>query len=102
MATGSELVTRVANPLIDAVWRVQVETVKSGIRLANRILPFDSGAARSCAQIVTERRTGSPISQADCQTLAIARSCHMVKGTRNIQDFMVIGVKIINPCSAGA
>ena len=41
---------------------------------ANRVLPFDSGAARAYAGIAAaRRRMGRPISQADGQITAIAR-----------------------------
>ncbi len=46
-----------------------------GSLFAGRVLPFDGPAARSYAQIAADRRTaGRPISQADCQIAAIARS----------------------------
>ena len=55
---------------------------------ANRILPFDSGAARAYAEIAAaRRRMGRPIPEADCQIAAIARSHGMAVATRNVGDF---------------
>ena len=46
-----------------------------GVLFAERILPFDSAPARAYAVIAAGRRAaGRPISQADCQIAAIARS----------------------------
>jgi len=40
----------------------------------NRVLPFDSDAARAYADIAATRRSvGSPVTPADCQIAAIAR-----------------------------
>lgn len=65
---------------------------------ANRILPFDSGAARSYAGIAaSRRRRGRPIAQADCQIAAIARARGMEVATRNVRDFEDMGIEIIDP-----
>ena len=65
---------------------------------ANRVLPFDSGAARAYAGIAAaRRRRGRPIAQADCQIAAIARSCGMAVATRNIRDFEDMGIEIFDP-----
>ena len=46
-----------------------------GVLFAERILPFDSAAAQAYAVIASSRRAaGHPISHADCQIAAIARS----------------------------
>ena len=65
----------------------------------NRVLPFDSGAARAYAGIAAARRRMGrpPITQADCQIAAIARSLGMAVVTRNIRDFEDIGIDIFNP-----
>jgi predicted nucleic acid-binding protein len=64
----------------------------------NRILPFDSPAAITFAEIAASRRqTGRPISQADAQIAAIARSRAAAIATRNTPDFDGCGVEIINP-----
>lgn len=71
---------------------------------SGRILPFDSSAAVAFAEIAAERRqAGRPISQADAQIAAIARSRGAVLATRNVPDFEGCGVEIINPWTgAGA
>ena len=65
---------------------------------AGRVLPFDSPAARAYAEIAAARRVaGRPVSQADGQIAAIARSRGMAVATRNIGDFDDIGIEIIDP-----
>ena len=69
-----------------------------GSLFAGRVLPFDSNATRSYAEIAAGRRAaGRPISQADCQIAAIARSRGMAVATRNVQDFSGTGIKVIDP-----
>ena len=64
----------------------------------NRILPFDSAAARAYAEIAAARRAaGRPVSQSDGQIAAIAHSCGMAVATRNIRDFEDTGVALIDP-----
>lgn len=65
-----------------------------------RILPFDSPAAAAFAEIAADRRrAGKPISQADAQIAAIARSRGAALATRNVADFQECGIEIINPWS---
>jgi len=65
---------------------------------AGHILPFDSTAAQAFADIVaTRRRIGRPISQADAQIAAIARSRGAKVATRNIEDFKACGIALIDP-----
>ena len=65
---------------------------------ADRILPFDSEAARAYAVIAASRRvTGRPIAEADCQIAAIARSRGMALATRNVRDFEDTGIHILDP-----
>ena len=64
----------------------------------NRILPFDSAAARAYAEISAARRAaGRPVSYPDTQIAAIAHSRGMAVATRNIRDFEGIGIALINP-----
>ncbi len=64
----------------------------------NRILPFDSDAARVYATIAAaRRRAGRPLSQPDGQIAAIAHSRGMTVATRNVKDFEEMGVEVINP-----
>jgi predicted nucleic acid-binding protein len=66
-----------------------------------RILPFDSLAARAFAVLASERRhAGRPISQADGQIAAIARSRGAALATRNMPDFQDCGVEVIDPRTA--
>ena len=65
---------------------------------SGRILPFDSQAAQAFAIIAADRRkSGKPISQADAQIAAIARSRRASLATRNVEDFSGCEVEIINP-----
>ena len=69
-----------------------------GSLFAGRILPFDSSAARAYAEIFAAcRAAGRPISQADCQIAAIARSEGMTVATRNVRDFMDTGIDVLDP-----
>ena len=69
--------------------------------MAGRILPFDSAAAVEYATIAATRRaSGRPITQADCQIAAIARTHGALVATRNIADFEGCGLKLIDPWTA--
>ena len=69
-----------------------------GSLFAGRVLPFDSDAARSYAEIVVARRVlGRPVSHADGQIAAIARSRGMAVATRNIRDFEDMGIDVFDP-----
>ena len=64
----------------------------------DRVLSFDREAARAYADIAAERRkAGRPISQADCQIAAIARSMGAPVATRNVRDFRGTGVFVVDP-----
>lgn len=63
-----------------------------------RILPFDSDAAKTYAEIAAGRRSaGRPIADSDCQIASIARAAGMPVITRNTRDFEGCGVDVINP-----
>ena len=65
---------------------------------AGRVLPFDSAAARTYAEIAASRRaTGRPVAQADAQIAAIARSRGMALATRNVRDFEGMGIELLDP-----
>ncbi len=69
-----------------------------GVFFAERILPFDSDAAHAYASIAADRRAaGHPISQADCQIAAVARSRGAQIVTRNVEDFEGCGIDVTNP-----
>jgi predicted nucleic acid-binding protein len=68
-----------------------------------RILPFDSPAAIAFAVIAADRRrAGRPVSQADAQIAAVARSRGATLATRNVEDFEGCGIEIINPWPTSA
>ena len=65
---------------------------------AERILPFDSGAARAYAERASGgRHAGRPAGEADCQIAAIARSRGMAVITRNVRDFKDINIEVGDP-----
>ena len=68
------------------------------VLFADRILPFDSEAAREYAVIASSRRAaGRPISQSDCQIAAIARSAGATVATRDTGGFEGCGIDVVNP-----
>ena len=72
-----------------------------GSLFGGRVLPFDSEAARAFAEIAAARRAaGRPVSQADGQIAAIARSRRMALATRNVRDFAGMGIDLIDPWAA--
>ena len=67
----------------------------------NRVLPFDSGAARAYADIASTRRSaGRLVGPADCQIAAIARSRYMAVATRNVRDFEDVDIEVVDPWAA--
>ena len=72
------------------------------VGFGERILPFDSVAARAYAEIAADRRqTGRPIGEADCQIAAICRQRGAVLITRNVRDFQGTGVEVVDPWATG-
>jgi toxin FitB len=69
---------------------------------AGKILPFDSTAAATYADIWAKRRAaGKPISQFDAQIAAIARANGAeALVTRNVTDFANLNLTLINPWDA--
>ena len=65
---------------------------------AGRLLPFDTAAARSFADIAAaRRRSGRPISPFDGQIAAIARTHRAVLASRNLADFEGCDIPLIDP-----
>ncbi len=65
---------------------------------ADRVLSFDQPAARSYAEIAVARKAmGRPIAEIDAQLVAIAHSRGAAVATRNISDFELCGVPLVNP-----
>ena len=63
-----------------------------------RILPFDSIAAKYYGVIAAKRRSaGRPTSKSCCQIAAIAKSRDLTLVTRNTRDFTDIGIQLVNP-----
>ena len=80
-------------------WLAEVEGML-GEDFAGRVLPFERNAAQAYALIAAGRRAaGHPISHADCQIAAIARSLNAPVATRNVNDFEGCGVDVVNPWS---
>ena len=64
----------------------------------DRVLPFDSGAARHYGDIAAMRRSGGRrVGSADCQIAAIARSRGMAVATRNTRDFVDMELDLVDP-----
>lgn len=72
-----------------------------GDDLEGRVLGFDSDAARAFSRIAALRRSlGRPISNADAQIAAIAKTRNAKLATRNVQDFQDCDLQLVNPWSA--
>ncbi|NBF41121.1 MAG: PIN domain-containing protein [Spirochaetes bacterium] len=65
---------------------------------AQRVLHFDTEAARSYARIMSHRRSvGRPLASLDGQIASIAQSKGCALATRNVADFSECGLKVVNP-----
>jgi toxin FitB len=65
---------------------------------ADRVLPFDAAAANQYADIVIEReRAGAPIAGFDAQIAAICRFHRAALATRNTDDFIRLGLDLVDP-----
>lgn len=72
-----------------------------GVDFAGRVLPFDSEAADTYAELAAERKlAGRPISQMDAMIAAIARARGATVATRNVKDFRDCGVALDDPWAA--
>ena len=65
---------------------------------ADKVLPFDAPAATHYGDIVVEREyCGSPISGFDAQIAAICRTHRATLATRNTDDFVRLGLDLLDP-----
>ena len=65
---------------------------------SSRMLPFDTDAAKSFAEIgAKRRRQGRPIEKLDAQIAAIVASKGATLATRNVRDFADCGIDLIDP-----
>ncbi len=69
-----------------------------GEDFAERVLAFDTDAARAFSIIAARRRAmGKPISHADAQIAAIIQIHNATFATRNVGDFESCGIRVVNP-----
>lgn len=69
-------------------------------RTGEAVLPFDDAAADEYAEILVAREAaGLPISTADAQIAAICRARRAACATRNLKDFAMTGVELVDPWS---
>ena len=65
---------------------------------SGRVLPFDAQAAQIYGEIMAARRgAGRPMSILDGQIAAMARAHRLSVATRNVRDFELCGLEVVNP-----
>ncbi len=63
-----------------------------------RVFPFDAAAAYLFGDLMGRRRaSGRPMSFPDGQIAAIALCHHCALATRNVTDFDLCGIEVVNP-----
>ena len=66
--------------------------------LTGRVLTYDRDAARSYAEIASNRKKmGKPISQFDAMIAAVAHSRGATLATRNVKDFEGCAIPLVDP-----
>ena len=66
--------------------------------LTGRVLTYDRDAARSYAEIASNRKKmGKPISQFDAMIAAVAHSRGATLATRNVKDFEGCDIQLVDP-----
>jgi predicted nucleic acid-binding protein len=66
--------------------------------LTGRVLTYDQDAARSYAEIASNRKKmGKPISQFDAMIAAVAHSRGATLATRNVKDFEGCAIQLVDP-----
>lgn len=72
-----------------------------GSGFAQRVLSFGERAARLYGELMGHsRKLGQPMSIFDGQIAAIARANRFAVATRNVRDFEICGLEIVNPFEA--
>jgi predicted nucleic acid-binding protein len=68
------------------------------VKFTNRILPFDTSAARVYGRWAGEnRKNGTPLTVTDTQIAAISYVHGLVVATRNTSDFKSLPIQLVNP-----
>jgi predicted nucleic acid-binding protein len=68
------------------------------VKFRDRVFPFDTQAAEDFADVLAGRRLlGRPIDVFDAMIAAIARVRGAKLATRNVSDFELLGLDLINP-----
>jgi predicted nucleic acid-binding protein len=66
-----------------------------------RVLAFDQTCARPYAEFIANRRSlGRPVSVQDAQIAATAEANAIPLATRNLRDFELVGLTLIDPWTA--
>ncbi len=69
--------------------------------LKGRVLTYDRDAARSYAEIASNRKKmGKPISQFDAMIAAVAHSRGATLATRNVKDFEGCAIQLVDPSAS--
>ena len=77
---------------------VGIEAAVEPYRGSRSVLPFDEAAADRYADVLVARESaGVPISMADAQIAAICLAHGAACATRNVRDFALTGVDLIDP-----
>jgi toxin FitB len=75
-----------------------VQAAVEPYRVDGSVLAFDAAAAEHYAEILVVRQeAGLPISTADAQIAAICRTHGASCATRNVKDFALTGIEVVNP-----
>lgn len=72
--------------------------------IGGRVLPFDREAAKVYAEIAaSRRRAGRSVATFDLQIAAIAQARRAeAVATRNVDDFEIAGMNVVNPWTTGS
>jgi hypothetical protein len=71
------------------------------VELEGRVLALDTAAARAAGSLAAQRRQeGRPIEIRDAQIAGIAAARRATLATRNVRDFELAGVSLVNPWQA--